>query len=56
MSKFDELREAVYANRFDGRIEAIRKAFEAYEERLELSRWKRIKKWLKTTTTITIKS
>lgn len=46
MSKFDELRKAVYADRFDGRIKAIKEAFEAYEERLGFSRWKRFKQWI----------
>lgn len=47
MSKFDKLREAVYADRFDGRIKAIKEAFEVYEKRLGLSRWQRIKRWFK---------
>lgn len=46
MSKFDKLKEAVYADRFDGRIKAIKEAFEAYEEILGLSRWRRICCWV----------
>jgi len=47
MSKFDELRKAVYADRFGGRMKAIKKAFEAYEEEIGLSRWKWVKQWIR---------
>ena len=47
MSKFDKLREAIYADRFDGRIKAIKEAFEEYEKRLGLSLWQRAKRWFK---------
>ena len=47
MSKFDKLKEAIYADRFDGRIKTIKEAFEAYEKRLGLSWWQRAKRWIR---------
>lgn len=42
-----ELKAAIEAKRFDGRIEEIRKAFKAYKESFGLSRWQRFKLWFK---------
>lgn len=48
MSKLDELREAVYADRFDGRIEGIKEAFEEYKKAIEKpSLWQRIRDYFK---------
>lgn len=47
MTKLDELKEAVNADRFDGRIDAIKKAFKAYKKSLELSRWERMRLWVR---------
>jgi hypothetical protein len=48
MKEFDKLKKAVEANRFDGRIKAIKEAFADHEERLEQgSFWQKIKQWAK---------
>ena len=46
-SNFDKLKEAIYADRFGGRIKAIKKAFETYEEEIGFSRRQRVKRWIK---------
>jgi hypothetical protein len=48
MNEFEKLEEAIGADRFDGRIKAIKEAFKEYKESLEKpSLWQRIKRWFK---------
>ena len=48
MTELDDLEKAIKAGRFKGRIEAIRKAFEAYKKAIgNVSTWGKIKAWLK---------
>lgn len=49
MKELDGLETAIKAKRFNGRIEAIRKAFEAYKKAIgNVSTWGKIKAWFKT--------
>lgn len=48
MTKLEKLEEAIGADRFDGRIKAIKEAFKEYKESLgKPSLWQRIKEWFK---------
>jgi len=46
--ELDDLERAIEARRFNGRIEAIRKAFEVYKKAIgNVSTWRKIKAWFK---------
>lgn len=48
MSELEELRKAVYEDRFDGRIKGIKEAFEKYKKAIEKpSLWQRIRGYFK---------
>ena len=49
MKELEELMEAIYAGRFDGRIKAIEEAFNKYKDSLEkpMTRLRRLKRWFR---------
>ena len=48
MKELDDLKKAIEAQRFNGRIEEIRKAFDAYKKAMgSASTWGKIKTWFK---------
>jgi len=48
LTELNDLEKAIKAPRFNGRIEAIRKAFETYKKAIgNISTWGKIKAWFK---------
>lgn len=48
LKELDDLKKAIEAKRFDGRIAAIRKTFKAYKKSLEkFSWWEQFKRWVR---------